>query len=491
MTTLIEKIANAELDLQTVAEVSMVNYTGDTTTNRNGDVINTLVGQLKSLGYIPPVAYAASIAFTATDHTKTFERNGIVYAPLPSALPFTTSGTWTASDETKVFVIQVGSVATLGASEVTYSNVGLTATTAEEALDELVDMHDDQQDDIGNLVTLSGVAADATTMGAFTGTTIPDGSDIKECLQALETKVESVDVTSRGTTITVTVGTGGDYLTINAAIAYLSGLYPKYVKGGFTATVSFVSGFTMAEQVIVRAIDLSWITITGTESSYTLTRSALTTKVEDECYPAFAAIEGGKLPKINAELIMDTTGTATDRYGVYVSGAGSSATITASNGVRNAAGYSIYATNGAVVSAASCLVSGSSVGIGAHYGATVYANNAVANNCSVYGIVAMGASTISATSANVSSCGIGVFSDSSSRIDFTGGDATTCTTNGVYAQNLGQITAQYAECRKVGGSNTASDIIVLTGGIISAHSAVGGTTPATKNAITTAGIIFG
>lgn len=41
------------------------------------------------------------------------------------------------------------------------------------------------------LVTLSGVAANATDLGTFTGTTIPDSSDIKEALQALETEVET------------------------------------------------------------------------------------------------------------------------------------------------------------------------------------------------------------------------------------------------------------------------------------------------------------
>lgn len=47
-----------------------------------------------------------------------------------------------------------------------------------------------QAQDIADLVTLSGVAANATDLGTFTGTTIPDNSDIKEALQALETDVE-------------------------------------------------------------------------------------------------------------------------------------------------------------------------------------------------------------------------------------------------------------------------------------------------------------
>lgn len=44
--------------------------------------------------------------------------------------------------------------------------------------------------DVANLVTLSGVAANSTDLGTFTGTTIPDNSDIKEAIQVLETEVE-------------------------------------------------------------------------------------------------------------------------------------------------------------------------------------------------------------------------------------------------------------------------------------------------------------
>lgn len=293
-----------------------------------------------------------------------------------------------------------------------------------------------------------------------------------------------------GANLTVTVGAGGDYSTINDALEYLSKFKPLYISNGFAATVSLLTGFVMTEQVICKGVDLSWITITGTGGSYSLTRSALTTEVEHECYPAFAAIEGGKLPKLNAELVMDTSGTATNRYGIYVSGAGSSVNITASNGVSNAAGYSIYATNGAVVSAANCVASYSGHGIGANNGATVYADGATATNCGGVGIVAWRASTISATDADVSSCTTGVYSTDSSRVDFTSGRAVTCTNYGIYARNLGQISAAGAICSRDFGSPTATDIYVHLGGIINAFEAIGGSTPALRNTLFPEGIIF-
>jgi hypothetical protein len=45
--------------------------------------------------------------------------------------------------------------------------------------------------DVADLATLSGVAANSTDLGTFTGTTIPDTQTIKQALQALETKAEA------------------------------------------------------------------------------------------------------------------------------------------------------------------------------------------------------------------------------------------------------------------------------------------------------------
>lgn len=48
----------------------------------------------------------------------------------------------------------------------------------------------DLEDDVADLVTLSGVAANSTSLGTFTGATIPDNSTNKQALQSLETAVE-------------------------------------------------------------------------------------------------------------------------------------------------------------------------------------------------------------------------------------------------------------------------------------------------------------
>jgi hypothetical protein len=49
-----------------------------------------------------------------------------------------------------------------------------------------------------DLTTLSGVAQGAVNLGTFTGVTIPDNSNNKEALQALETKIELIDLEAGG-----------------------------------------------------------------------------------------------------------------------------------------------------------------------------------------------------------------------------------------------------------------------------------------------------
>lgn len=97
-------------DLLFNAELQDILTTGtqDTAVDRLGRERLTWTGVTTRTTGLAPIAYAAGIVFSATDadRIKTIERSGIVYAPLPSALPFTTSGTWTGSDDARFRVIQ-------------------------------------------------------------------------------------------------------------------------------------------------------------------------------------------------------------------------------------------------------------------------------------------------------------------------------------------------------------------------------------------------
>lgn len=78
----------------------------DTWQDRLGVTRDTITGRLKKMGFAVPIPYAAGIAFAANDNVKTVEEANIVYAPLASALPFTTSGTFIGDDDARFFTIQ-------------------------------------------------------------------------------------------------------------------------------------------------------------------------------------------------------------------------------------------------------------------------------------------------------------------------------------------------------------------------------------------------
>lgn len=205
------QLQNAALDVATIAEVCMVNYTDDTTTNRDGDVINTLQGQLKALGFLPPVTYAVGIAFTGLQNTKTIERSGFIYAPNPSDLPFTTSGTWAADDELKFYVVQTQTTTIEGLRTdiddlVTLTGVAVNSTSLGTFTGAIIADNSTikvalqaEETAIGNLNTLSGVALNEPDLGTFTGSTIPNDSTIKAALQSLETGLESIVTLASGT----------------------------------------------------------------------------------------------------------------------------------------------------------------------------------------------------------------------------------------------------------------------------------------------------
>ena len=98
--------------------------------------------------------------------------------------------------------------------------------------------------------------------------------------------------------VKVTVGVGGDFPTINAAILHLSRFTPDL---GVTAEVELMSGFMMKEQLIVEGLDLGWITITGVDAETVVNSASLTRHIAADLdwddTPAFGVING-TLPTI-------------------------------------------------------------------------------------------------------------------------------------------------------------------------------------------------
>ena len=78
----------------------------DTFIDAKNVIRDTVNGRLKKMGFAVPISYTAGISFTVNDNIKTVDEGSVVYAPLPSALPFTTSGTWVGDDDARFFTVQ-------------------------------------------------------------------------------------------------------------------------------------------------------------------------------------------------------------------------------------------------------------------------------------------------------------------------------------------------------------------------------------------------
>lgn len=201
--------------------------------------------------------------------------------------------------------------------------------------------------------------------------------------------------------ITVTVGSSGDFYTINAALENIVALYyPKYISGGNCprVTINLLSGFVMSEQVLVESLDLSWITIVGIDGQTTINRAALTTTFGIG-YPAFAAINGGFLPIVGQLFTMDTTGDGTNRHGILVHN-NSRAIILSSCGVKNAGASNLYIILNSTVNARGANASGAgSNGIFAREGSIINATEADTSEAGTIGMTVDRGSIISAYNA--------------------------------------------------------------------------------------------
>lgn len=121
-----QDLENAKKDTVTLGEVATSRAgavpTGesiDQSINRFGEASDTVIGRLKKMGYAVPVDYDGGIDFTENDNVKTIDESGVVYAPKPSSIPFTTSGTWgvpgVSGDNLNFFIVQGVTISELNA----------------------------------------------------------------------------------------------------------------------------------------------------------------------------------------------------------------------------------------------------------------------------------------------------------------------------------------------------------------------------------------
>ncbi len=266
----------------------------------------------------------------------------------------------------------------------------------------------------------------------------------------------------------VTVGVGGHFPTIGAAMSYLSDRRQAYVPGGASVTARLLSGFVMMEQVLVSSVDLSWVTILSQDPEVTIRRSALVTALSEgaAAFPAFGAQAGGALPRIGCLFNMDGTGPAKGRHGISLI-SGSRASVAAGAGIKNSGGHGISATIASIVAANSAIFTGTiGDGVNAFGGSVINVAGATITGGAGYGVIAQNGARIIAVSAALTGNVLG----------------------GARATTGAEVVANLANCR-TGASDSSNDIYVLTGGRISANGATGGKSQAV-NTITANGLIF-
>lgn len=238
--------------------------------------------------------------------------------------------------------------------------------------------------------------------------------------------------------INISVGSSGDFSTVNEAISYL---LSRPRLSDCVANIILENNFSLNEQIIVDKKDLSWITITSSEE-INISRISLTYGFDGNMYPAFAAINNSKLPNIGVLFSMDETGTDVGRSGIYCDN-GSSCTILPNCGIKNVAHIAVAAYNN---------------------------------------------SNIQMKETNFSnSKGMGVFC-SGSRVIMDNSDISGALTFGIRSWNGGNIIASEANCKRQ-STDTSNDITIGFSSIILCPNSFGGTNQA-ANIITSNGVII-
>ena len=356
---------------------------------------------------------------------------------------------------------------------------------------EIFDMNQDLRTD-DNVAFATVNIGGATVGGTLNAANVSTGgATVGGTLNAANVTIGGTDVFLPNN-ITVTVGSGGDYATINAALAAIVKRKPLYDNSGITATIYLLAGFVMAEQVLVRGLDLGWVTITGADAETTITNTALTADFTTadygfDSYPAFGVSKGGVLPRIDQLFRFDVANVGGYKHGIMAVGAGSSADVLAGAGVNDAGTDGIYADNGSTIYAEGAVASGAgSYGINASSGSTINAEGANASGAGTYGILATRGSTINANAANAIDAGTtGILADQSSTINADGANASGAGTYGILATSGSTINAKGADASGAGsyGINASSGSTINAGGAT-------GTLSQAINTVTNNGIIF-
>ena len=134
---------------------------------------------------------------------------------------------------------------------------------------------------VDDLITLSGVAENATGLGTFTGSTISDGANIKDALQDLETAAEAAAAGSAVADRTKTITGDADtthYITFVADDNSTATAETVYTDGGITYNPS--SNLLTLGTGNLTILQLGGVTVTSTAAELNLLDGVTSTTAE-------------------------------------------------------------------------------------------------------------------------------------------------------------------------------------------------------------------
>jgi hypothetical protein len=287
--------------------------------------------------------------------------------------------------------------------------------------------------------------------------------------------------------VTVDVS-GADFTTINEAIS--SGCR-QYKPGLGQYIIQLQSGYIMAEQVLVESLDLSWVSISAVDATTIIDRSALVQEF-GAGYPAFCAKTCATLPIISTLFEMSSSGTGDNRHGIVVID-NSKAHIESGCGVNNAGGSGLFAIECSIINAGGASFNGAiQYGVCALNSSTINCASVDASNSATYGIFANIVSTINCANANADNAGdIGIFCARASIINAESATASSRTepsTGAVYVARGSTVNFRDG----IIGSGLGKKVVVNSGSYLITTGISGSPTysPATKNTLSQAGVIF-
>lgn len=250
----------------------------------------------------------------------------------------------------------------------------------------------------------------------------------------LDAASDAVEAVFLNTDISVTVGTGGDYATINEALEYLGTKFKVYDPDTITAEILLKTGFVMQEEVhLVNGQDFSWVVIRSEDAEVSIQRSSLVTSLHEtygyETFDtdgsaqlpqntrcAFFAYNNSHLPVLGTLFSMDSSGsTSVNTIGVLLNGASSGKGLYGC-GVKNVVRTAPYDGRGLNVSHNSTFSGWGTVWSGCDIGARI-SNASMAN----------------LRSADFSGCRIGLDVNGSAVVAAQDSDISACTQYAVYA----------------------------------------------------------